>query len=418
MIDIGSADEMLELTEPYFDAPPLMAAIDERRMHERAYAYWVSLLDGRTFPSVADLDPSTLDDFAPHSVLLDFTQDHETPTLRYIGKTLREECGLPVGELDLKSVPTRSLISRLTDHFFEIIANRAPIGFEAEFVSQRGNNTLYRGILMPLSSDGADIDFIYGVINWKELADTEVEAQLVLEAEAMDGWRLPPSADAADSLPEDADHDWADAFDPFDGDAGLPDRLAQARAAAQQVQAQDQRSRGALYRALGQAYDFYLASRDDPQGYAMLLDDAGIRPQARAPMTAVAKLVFGIDYDKARLTEFAAALAGAARADVALGGFATFVEQVPGGLKAIVAAERVARRAERDKPLAPRNARIKEDMRAAPVLAHIRDLKVTDDAEFILLVARRDGDQGVAVIDAVPHAETLIDAALTRLRRA
>ena len=47
------------------------------------------------------------------------------------------------------------------------------------------------------------------------------------------------------------------------------------------------------------------ASRED---YAELLEESGIKAQARAPMTPIVKLVFGIDYDKARLTEFAAAL--------------------------------------------------------------------------------------------------------------
>src|SRR3546814_10919277 len=61
----------------------------------------------------------------------------------------------------IAEVPTGSRLSRLTDHYFQIIANRAPIGFEAEFVNQRGNNTMYRGILMPLSSDGSTIDFVY-----------------------------------------------------------------------------------------------------------------------------------------------------------------------------------------------------------------------------------------------------------------
>ena len=49
----------------------------------------------------------------------------------------------------------------------QIIANRAPIGFEAEFANQREKTICYRGILMPFSSDGETIDFIYGVINWK-----------------------------------------------------------------------------------------------------------------------------------------------------------------------------------------------------------------------------------------------------------
>src|SRR5690606_12439154 len=70
-------------------------------------------------------------------------------------------------------VPARSLLSRLTDHYLQIIANAAPIGFEAEFVNQRGAELLYRGILMPFSSDDETIDFVFGVINWKEVASRE-----------------------------------------------------------------------------------------------------------------------------------------------------------------------------------------------------------------------------------------------------
>ena len=42
----------------------------------------------------------------------------------------------------IADVPSRSLLSRLTDHYLQIIANRAPIGFEAEFVNQRSENDL------------------------------------------------------------------------------------------------------------------------------------------------------------------------------------------------------------------------------------------------------------------------------------
>jgi hypothetical protein len=63
-------------------------------------------------------------------------------------------------------------------------------------------------------------------------------------------------------------------------------------------------------------------------------------------MTPIVKLVFGADYDKARLTEFAAALAHAERCEVDFEGFLPFIERFPGGLKGLVAAERDARRPE------------------------------------------------------------------------
>src|SRR5687767_2459012 len=172
---------------PTAAADDVAAAIgtDERRMHVRAYNYWVSLLNGRDYPSIEDLEPGEVSDFAEHSVLLDFTAGRDNPATPYVGTAIREECGLAEGIQSIDEVPSRSLLSRLTDHYMQIIANRAPIGFEAEFVNQRGEPICYRGILMPFSSDGDTIDFIYGVINWKRgdgAPSAEVPPQAQVEA--------------------------------------------------------------------------------------------------------------------------------------------------------------------------------------------------------------------------------------------
>ena len=152
--------------DPAIEAPPEIGT-DERRMHVRAYNYWVSLLRGRAYPAMSDVDPNSIEDFGPHSVLLDFTRSTDDPAVAFIGDAIRAECSIGNEIRTVSDVPSRSLLSRLTDHYLQIIANCSPIGFEAEFVGQNGRNTMYRGILMPLSSDGERIDFIYGVINWK-----------------------------------------------------------------------------------------------------------------------------------------------------------------------------------------------------------------------------------------------------------
>ena len=51
-----------EFDPPPEETPPVgdvaaMIGTDERRMHVRAYNYWVSLLDGRDYPSIEDLEP-------------------------------------------------------------------------------------------------------------------------------------------------------------------------------------------------------------------------------------------------------------------------------------------------------------------------------------------------------------------------
>src|SRR6476469_5749961 len=177
-------DEPLDLAiedEADRELPPSPVGQDERRMQVRAYNHWASLLADSNLPSIEDLDPDSLPDFGPYSVLLDFTNGIDDPAVRFLGAELAVECDAPEGITQLSDVPARSLLSRITDHYMQILANQAPIGFEAEFVNQRGSTILYRGILLPFSSDDDTIDFIYGVINWKEMADQLTSDELLLE---------------------------------------------------------------------------------------------------------------------------------------------------------------------------------------------------------------------------------------------
>jgi hypothetical protein len=412
---LGAAEE-----EPAMDAPPEIGT-DERRMHVRAYNYWVSLLGGRPYPSIRDLDPANLADFGPHSVLLDFSAGGEDPAITFIGRALRAECGLDGDIGRISQVPGRSLLSRLTDHYLQIIANCAPIGFEAEFVNDRGRNTMYRGILMPFTADGDTIDYIYGVINWKELADVHTTSALALQVDRAiaaapppaecPAWADGPNADFAESgfEAEEAPRDdltlslWPEegaepAPRALPEDAGLADRLCLARETAEAARAADHRSRAALYRALGHAWDFALAAEAAPEDYAELLDDAGLKAQARAPMTPLVKLVFGADYDKTRLTEFAACLSWAKREDVPMGRLAERIEGFEGGLKGIVQAERAARRPAAPRP--PQAEEIRDRLRAAPAFANL-EIEAPGEEEFVLLVGRREGPGRIALVASI-----------------
>src|SRR3546814_10489069 len=106
-------------------------------MQVRAYNHWASLLGNRAYPSVEDLDLAGAGDFGPYSVLLDFTAGIEDPAIAYLGERIRDESRIDAEVHYISQIPGRSLLSRLTDHYLQIIANRAPIGFEAEFESDR-----------------------------------------------------------------------------------------------------------------------------------------------------------------------------------------------------------------------------------------------------------------------------------------
>ena len=648
------------------EPPPSPIGQDERRMQVRAYNHWAGLLGDRAFPSIEDLEPETLDDFGPYSVLLDFSNGIEDPHVRFVGTELAGECDIVEGIEQLSDVPSRSLLSRITDHYMQILANQAPIGFEAEFLNQRERTILYRGILLPYSSDNDTIDFIFGVINWKEVADQQTTDELLLEIDqALEGapapvgasdnddnvldlssysnrepeaqeddagvleprltrpsfaslltpegfdeedededdfslpanWRLSdPTAetdgdyadDSADVYDEDFDPetdgeddeeggielglsrlieseferaeraerkpidlaaldiaqdaidpdaagyttrefdfgtggeadpfaiaaqdepvaeaedaaigaepfeeetfeeesldeeafendyaepgefedidlddpisgtaepaDHAEAFDPEipltmapmpigmetpaadsevageeiseddapialepeDPDAdGLYDALADARELAQVAQHSEDRSRTALYAAVGRAYDVSLAAQDAPDDFAELLDESGLTVQDRAPMTPVVKLVFGAEYDKTRLTEYAAALSYAHRLGIARGKLGSFLYEAEGGLKGVVREERRMRREEAGKPVetrtAPREALAKK-LRAIDGI-DLADIPV-DGEEFALVMIRRTPEGDIVVLGEIADDVPLIERAARKI---
>ena len=444
------------------EAPPSPIGQDERRMQVRAYNHWASLLGERSFPLIEDLSPGELPDFGPYSVLLDFTRGTDNPAVLFLGSNLAEECGAQ-GPIDqLSDVPTRSLLSRITDHYMQILANQAPIGFEAEFVNQRGRTVLYRGILLPFSSDDETIDFIYGVINWKEIADQHTTDELLLEVEnALDplgdvpaATRAQPLTEWADGPVDDSDSgildlsvalpdvdgvDWpqpgfgipgatqapvasvnpADVSD-TDGmapaDMDLADWLASARELAQAAQGSEDRTRHALYAAIGRAYDFSLAAAEVPGEFTELLEDSGLTMQDRAPMTPVVKLVFGADYDKTRLTEYAAALGHAQRLGLPRGALSDYLSHAPGGLKGVVGAERKLRReisgktAGAHETLGDMLARKLREIDPTPL-----EQVVADGAEFTLLIARRMPDGSVMLVAEVPEDAPLFARAARKV---
>ncbi len=575
--------------------PPAAIGTDERRMQVRAYNHWASLLDDRNFPSIEDLSPENLPDFGPYSVLLDFTSGVENPAIRYLGDQLAEECGTHDEIGALSDIPSRSLLTRITDHYMQILANQAPIGFEAEFVNQRGATILYRGILLPFSSDDEGIDFIYGVINWKEMADQMTTDELLLEIdqalEAEDEdedepearepdpvteWADGPSSELpaianepvsesedeeatpsnvldlggmyededeedgieAGAFPmpnfgfsgnfkvvdpadeEEFDEDETGEFEddsaeigfasmiptfgktaktPIDLDAlarkavqdetydeetqpayddgastevgedsdiggyseemdeyeeeetfvaqvpqpaftpalahddldisileesgldsgldeGLYDCLAAARELAHAARSCEDRSRSALYAAVGRAYDFSIVAQEEQEDFDELVAENGLTVQDRAPMTPVVKLVFGADYDKTRLTEYAAVLTHAHRMGVERGALAGFLMKAEGGLKGVVQAERRLRREENSEnaeEVEGPQEKLARKLRAIEPISF--DDIGSDGAEFGLVMIRRLPTGEVVVLGEITDDVPMVERAGRKL---
>lgn len=193
--------------------------------------------------------------------------------------------------------------------------------------------------------------------------------------------------------------------------------LSEARAYANDYGAMKARTRQALYEALGRTYDFTIRADEQPAQFTRLIEDAGLTVQDRAPYSPIVKLVFGADYDKTRVAEFAAAITYGRRKDLALGSFTAFLDQFDGGLKAVVGLERLIRSSKpgdaEDGLRAEARPAIAGKLREIAPMAW-QDLPSQGD-EFALLVARRLPDGSIAMVGEVPRDIALLEKAARKL---
>lgn len=196
----------------------------------------------------------------------------------------------------------------------------------------------------------------------------------------------------------------------------LGDWLAAAREMAIAARGSEERTREALYEAIGRAYDFSLAAAEAPAEFDEIVADSGLTAQERAPMTPVVKLVFGADYDKTRLTEYAAALTHEHRLELPRGTLGDFLRQAEGGLKGVIKAERRLRKEEAGKEVepvdAPRHALARKLRAIAPLAFEAIE---PEGSEFALVMIRRTEAGEVVMLGEVPEDVALVERAARRL---
>lgn len=362
----------------------------ERRLIMRFYRLWAERAAGRPYPALADLSRDDLSPFKDYAILIDLQEGYDSPKLRVIGSHIAAQLEASLLGAAPDAAPRGSILSRVTDHYLEVLANKAPVAFEAEFELRQGWEILYRAILVPLSRHGSEVEFVMGVINWKRAevgqAATDPDAQ--------------PAARDAQSLPAQAI------------EAAMADQVYRLRDQALAAG----RSRQELYNLLVDIYKFWqwvAADAAAAAAYAGVLAQDGLKAQRRAPFTALLKVVFGPDYDKTRLTEYAAALSYAQRRGWGHQDLAAALT-ADGGMKAMVRAERRAR----SNPGKPT-----EDLAAAaarlPALAtlnHWPGADIPGHGVVVLVAAAQDG-QNLKIVAAADGGSDTLRPLVRRLLR-
>lgn len=197
-----------------------------------------------------------------------------------------------------------------------------------------------------------------------------------------------------------------------DKDVPLFNILADGRTAADGVVHVDQRSRLSLYEVLAKAYALYEESQGDRDTYLSILKATGIGEQSRAPFTPIIKLVFGKNFDKTRITEYAAALSYARRNKQTSESLPEFLANTPGGIKGCVHAERVAKRKEKGIAGDVALETAKEKLRHEKAICEVEIEGVEE--EFVLLLGKKTESGTVEIIKPLKEKNSFVDPMIKR----
>ena len=144
--------------------PASEAPASERRLANRLLSYWEGKRRGRTFPALADIREGEIAELWPWCFVLDVKESQSFPYFQYLGRELGRYSGVFLsGERDW----TLTLLDKATAGFAEVLKRRAPVLIESEIVRYDKKKLLFRTVLLPLSDDQANIDYVLGAANGK-----------------------------------------------------------------------------------------------------------------------------------------------------------------------------------------------------------------------------------------------------------
>lgn len=144
-----------------------MVNVQERRLVLRMLAYWSDLKGERDFPTLAEIDAKDIGEDWRFCALV--ALDHDLPRSRLltVGNDLAP-VGAPLPDT-LGKIPPGTLLAAAVERLDWMLLRRVPLSLGGQ-LDRADGPFLYRKILLPLSTDGAEIDHVLVVANGRPLA--------------------------------------------------------------------------------------------------------------------------------------------------------------------------------------------------------------------------------------------------------
>ena len=175
-------------------------AASERRKHATVFNYWLSIRGDRHFPPIRDLDPLEISDAGPFSLLLELIGGGEDADIRHLGQAIKAG----VNAERISEAPTPSLLSCITKQLTVVSSKRQALAFVDEF-SADGATTRCWVTLLPFSSTGTYVDYVYGFVTLAETSKSAIPDEPVQEATEQPATEAEEPVESAEQVAEAAE---------------------------------------------------------------------------------------------------------------------------------------------------------------------------------------------------------------------
>jgi hypothetical protein len=172
---MGAPDKGMEAAEQPAAETLLTAfktiSAGERRKHASVLNYWLSIRGSKEFPPLHDFDPLEISDFGPSSMLVEIMGSGSDAEIRHLGEALKAD-----GMVErIADAPNPSLLASIARKLPIVEISRDFLAFEDDFTTANGSTNCWV-TLLPLSSTGAWVDYVYAFVSVETVAADAAEA--------------------------------------------------------------------------------------------------------------------------------------------------------------------------------------------------------------------------------------------------
>ena len=138
----------------------------ENRLVGKALKFWESAREGRELPSVADLDTGTCPFGADEIMVIEVGGSEEEDRVVAAGRKITAALGHdPTGLSALDALPSSTEMG--LSFCRASVGLKKPMADVGRFFNRKGEEILYRSILLPLSDDGVNVNRVVSAFSYK-----------------------------------------------------------------------------------------------------------------------------------------------------------------------------------------------------------------------------------------------------------